>query len=432
MKILLIMYYVVLLVLTVYQDFTLATHFGEIFRTPIILLLPLFLFCEILILSKMKMFTITKLQLYLLVYICCLTVISTIYVLWQYFNGMYGFLNEDFFAKSLKGIVYFLLILLYMRHLYFITIKLNLKNILLSFITVITILNVILIVELLTIPNALTNFHAIKIEYYRIRLLTAESSWAGTIYVIFCSIALYLVLNSTQLKFNKLLTFYIIFSFIFFSIVNSSKGFIVVILLSLVLLFINIKKLKKKTFVILISTVCLGSVIWYFYFYDFFIESVLIDIENYTSLSTRIGLIVSSIKILLMHPFGVGTGTYIYYLSKSIPETYQWIEFLFRFLFSSSPNLEELNSLTSKLEGLSIKSGFFQWLLIGGIFSIIYFYKTFKYIKSHLNNIILIYCFYFIIFSTFLYINLEIKYEVWLFLVIVESLIHKDKGELVK
>jgi hypothetical protein len=86
------LYLCILLVLTVYQDFPLVNRIGEIGRSPIIVLFPLFIFCEIAMLAKYKKLMLaSKLQKYLLAFILYLSFVSIVYVLVQFMQGSYSF-----------------------------------------------------------------------------------------------------------------------------------------------------------------------------------------------------------------------------------------------------------------------------------------------------------------------------------------------------
>ncbi|MCL6458418.1 MAG: hypothetical protein K6T85_10475, partial [Gorillibacterium sp.] len=117
-QVFLALYLSILLVLTFYQDFPLVNRIGEIGRSPIILLFPLFIFCEIAMLSKYKQVMYgSKLQKYLSAFIVYLSLISLVYLLIQFMQGTYNLGSENLLVKSVKVMIYFILILLYTRHM---------------------------------------------------------------------------------------------------------------------------------------------------------------------------------------------------------------------------------------------------------------------------------------------------------------------------
>lgn len=425
-RILLTIYLCILLILTTYQDFTLVNSYGEVFRTPIPLLVPIFLIVEFIIIIKKRSIICTQIQKYFAVLVSWIILVSLVLVCYFYIIGMYNYLDENLFNKAFKGFTYFILILLYMRHLYFIFSKLNNRFIGFSFILVITLLNIILIVEYFTMPNALLFLHSNPSEYNRIRLLTAESSWTGTIYVIYCSISLYL----SKLSNKKFHSIYIILSFISFSLISESKGFLVVAIISIIPFFF--KRMNVKHYLYIIVALIFVGTAWNLYFSEVFKVHFMSDIQNYTSISTRMGLVFSAINIFFFHPFGVGTGAYIYYLANKIPDIFPWLDYVFNMLFSWTPNKSELVSLSQETAGLSVKSGMFQWILIGGIFSIIFFWRLYRYFKENINDFVLTYSLYFIALSTFFYVSFDIKYEIWLYFSFIDSIVINQKYKDIK
>ncbi len=117
-QVFLAIYLIILLVLTVYQDFPLVNIIGEIGRSPIILLFPLFVFCEIGLLAKHKrVMHGSTLQKHIFGFILYLSLITIVYLLVQFLQGSYSFGSEGLLGKGIKVLVYFVLILLYIRHM---------------------------------------------------------------------------------------------------------------------------------------------------------------------------------------------------------------------------------------------------------------------------------------------------------------------------
>lgn len=416
------MYITILLFLATYQDFFLVNIVGEIGRSPIFLLLPFFIIGEILNIKYRKI-KWTKLQKYLCLYIIYTFVIGTIYVLIYFLKGVYVYLNEDILFKFMKGQVYLIIIFLFYRHCYLLFSITKLRNIFRAFFINLVILNIIMFMEYFSMPNAWSWLHSSNEPYYRIRLLTVESSWTGTIYLIYSAIALYLsniLFKGFRVKTYMLI---IIISLLTYVTLTGSKGFFIVFVLSLLFFagkFINIFKISMKN--IVFSSFLLGcTLVLFMLMKDEFYISFMSDIEKYTSVSTRLGLFIAAIKVFLTNPFGVGTGVYIVLLSENIQDIIGVLGEVFLTLFNVLPNLDELQRLTSTTKGLAIKSSFFNWLVQGGIGALLYFFYTSKVTNQVTkNNKILRFCLIFVIISVFSFVNLEIKYEIWVFIAFID------------
>ncbi|AJY75710.1 hypothetical protein [Paenibacillus beijingensis] len=410
------MYLCILLLLTVYQDFPLANMIGEIGRSPIILFMPLFVLCEVVQLSKHKKFIVaTKLQKYLLVFILYLSFISVLYVFFKFIGGSYQFGSENILVKSFKVLIYFILIFLYIRHLHLVFSKINSYKVLYGcFFAIVTLLLSIMIIELISIPNALPFMHAGSNPYWRVRLLTSESSTAGSIVVVYAAILAYL----TQYlgKFAKTASFiYIIGFFIYYLVVTSSKGFLIVCMLTLLFTLIKFMDFRKKRNFFLLILMAALMYLFVSHFSQGVVNSFQNDMANYSSSYTRFGTILIAFITVFHHPLGVGTGAYLFYFQEYIHSAINGLSNFYYNMFGISQiNTGELLQYVSSDKNLGVKSGLFQWMMFGGIFALVFFYYVAKnMVKTTKSNAILSLAVIFILLSL-LFIALEIKYEVWL------------------
>ncbi|RKP53842.1 hypothetical protein D7Z26_10610 [Cohnella endophytica] len=409
-------YLVALLVLTVYQDFPLVNVIGEIGRSPVILLFPLFIFCEIAMLAKYKRVMLgTKLQKYMLAIIIYLSFVSIAYVLYEFLQGSYALGTENLLGKAIKVLVYFVLILFYIRHMQLVFSKIgSYKTLYGCFFAVVTLLAVIMIMELMSIPHAFASLHAGNNPYWRVRLLTSESSTTGSIVVVYAAILVYLsrYLNG----FAKTMSFaYAASFFLFYLFVTGSKGFLIVMLLTLLVTMVKFLDFRKKRNFVLVVGVVAAMYLFIVYFSGGLISSFTNDIENYTSSYTRMGTILIALTTVLHNPLGVGTGAYLLYFDKYVNDA---IEVMSRFYYNlfgiSQINAGELLQYSNSDRNLGVKSGFFQWVMFGGIFSLGFFYVMARNLIAKVkSSSILFLALVFILFSL-LFVALEIKYEIWL------------------
>lgn len=416
------LYLTILLVLTVYQDFPLVNRIGEIGRSPIILLLPLFVFCEIAMLSKYKRFmAVSKLQKYVFAFIVYLAFVTLGYILVQFLQGSYSFWSEGLLGKGIKVLTYFVLILLYIRHMQLVFSKMSFKLLYASFLVVVSLLFVIMMVELATMPSAFTFLHSGSQLYWRVRLLTSESSTTGAIVVAYSSILVYL--SRYVNRFARILSnIYVAVFFLFYISVTGSKGFFIVCLLTLVVTMLKFMDFRRKrNFIVLIGMVIV-MYLFIAYFSAGLISSFQNDIENYTSSYTRMGTILISIITVFHHPFGVGTGAYLMYFDDYMNDAISFMSHFYYNIFGISQiNAGELLQYAGSDKNLGVKSGFFQWFMFGGIFSLVFFYLLAKNLISKAkSSMILFMALIFMLFS-FLVVTLEIKYEIWMLFAFISS-----------
>ncbi|WP_373230144.1 hypothetical protein [Cohnella sp.] len=423
------LYLCILLVLTVYQDFPLVNMIGEIGRSPIIMLFPLFIFCEIAMLAKYKKVMLaSKLQKYLLVFILYLSFVSIVYVLVQFMQGSYSFGSENLLGKAIKVLIYFVLILFYIRHMQLVFSKIKSYKVLYGcFLAVVTLLIIIMILELMSIPNAFTYLHAGSSPYWRVRLLTSESSTTGSIIVVYASILVYLARYLSGFA-RTMSIVYASGFFLFYLFVTGSKGFLIVSLLTLVVTMIKFLDFRKKKNFILLISVVLAMYLFITYFSAGLVSSFSNDIENYTSSYTRMGTIIISLATVFHHPLGVGTGAYLMYFDKYVNESIKLMSHFYYNTFGISQiNAGELLQYSDSDENLGVKSGFFQWVMFGGIFSVLFFYLLAKNLIIKVKSSSILFLALIFILLSLLFVALEIKYEVWLLFAFISFFMGKNE-----
>ncbi len=431
-------YLVFVLLLTIYQDFPLANMIGEIGRTPIVLLFPVFVFCEIALLAKHKKITNgSKLQSYIFFFILYLSFVSLLYIFIQYMHGVYGFGSEGLLGKAVKVIIYFVLILLYIRHMQLIFTKISsYRAICACFIAIVSVLMGIMIIEMMSMPHALPFLHSGDDPYWRVRLLTSESSTTGSIVVVYTAIMIYLTRYLGSFA-RKLVVLYGAGFFIFYLLETGSKGFMVVILLTLVVTMFKFLDFRKKRNFFLLLGMLLLLYLFIANFSAVVLGSFNNDIENYTSSYTRMGTILIAVFTVLHHPLGVGTGAYLVYFNTYMADSVSFMSNFYYKLFGVSQiNVSELMKYSDSTKNLGVKSGFFQWVMFGGLFSLLFFFLIAKnlIIKARVS-LILFLALVFILFSLLL-VSLEIKYEIWLLFAFISLFLGKkeigpiQKGEV--
>ncbi|WKB35521.1 hypothetical protein QS257_18725 [Terrilactibacillus sp. S3-3] len=113
-------------------------------------------------------------------------------------------------------------------------------------------------------------------------------------------------------------------------------------------------------------------------------NSLVEDVNEYTSVSTRVTTFLITIITFFHHPLGIGFSVYPYYFEKYSEIAMNGAKVIIGHFFGvSSLNFSEIFSYNFTDKNMGAKSGFMQWLLYGGIGALIYFYKSATYIKKN-------------------------------------------------
>ncbi|MBD2848587.1 hypothetical protein IDH44_25695 [Paenibacillus sp. IB182496] len=413
------LYLAVLLVLTVYQDFPLVNRIGEIGRTPIILLAPVFVFCELALLARHKRIAdLTRLQRQLLGFLAYLAVISCLYVFGQFLQGTYAYGSENILVKAVKVGIYLVLILLYVRHVTLLLRRLtDPRWLFLSFFAVLSLLFAVMLVELASMPYALPGLHSGSGPYYRVRMLTSESSTTGSIVVVLGAIYLVLARRLAGQSARMFAYLYLGVFAAYYVLTTSSKGFLVIALATMLVTMLQFMNFKRKKNMLLLLVTLLGAGLFVFYFSGSVLSSFANDMENYTSSYTRLGTVLIALLTVLHHPLGVGTGAYLVYFEAYINQVIGLLsEFYYNVFGMSQINAGELLNYVSSDKNLGVKSGFFQWLMFGGIGTVVFFFVLIRGMLARARGSLVLYVGLVFTLLSLLYVTLEIKYEVWLLL----------------
>lgn len=420
----------VILLISVYQDFPLVNVFGEIARSPMVFLTPLLLL-YLLKNSKIQISVYTK---YLIFYILYLITITTIYLLWVLITKQQlSFLGENIIIKSVKMAIYPLTILIYYQFIYTFLSKDDTRFE--SLFKAMLALEFFLIIYLLfethyskTLEIFMPYLHSNEDKYWRIRLLTLEESWVGSILTIVTFTTIYLSIYLNKNKRTKVLVLtFSIFFILYYTIRSESKGYMLIFLLSTLPLvikyFYNNKKIRKFLF--------LGSsvlVIFGFYISLTLYNTILSQLYSSITFGTRFSSYLACLNNFVFNPFGVGWGPYLNYYLESLTSVVESSTM-------SSFELREVKGYLTTTKNLSSKTYFFDNLIFGGVFFLLFFYlffvkRYFIFSRMKLSSLAFIKIpLIYIILSGMVYVTFSIKYEIWFFLAFIDVLVTKLKSE---
>ncbi len=421
MKLKVVIIFIVLLA-SIYQDFPLVNVFGELARTPIVFLsIPMgiyLLFCGKIYISRYNS--------YLIMYLAYLVLISFFYISYVIIHtDEVTFLGENLIVKAIKMAVYPLVIIVYYQFIYTWLSKGEdtFTALLYAMIGLEFFIAVFLVIESLYNGSGyfLMAIHASKDSYWRLRLLTYEESWIGSIITILIFVPLFLVNYLNQPKKLKVFVYCLSsFILIYYTYKSESKGYLLLILISvlpLVLkkLYDNKETRKLLYFAVPVFLIAGGAV------YISLAEIVAKHWHTSGTFGTRFGSYMASFNIFMYNPLGVGLGSFIYYFANAITD-------ILRSEMFSGLVLAEIMGYRSTTTALSTKTYFFDHLIMGGIGFLFFFYHFFikRYLffaRSKRQDILFIIIpLVFVIMGGVVYFTYDIKYEVWFLLAFADVL----------
>ena len=234
---------------------------------------------------------------------------------------------------------------------------------------------------------------------HRMRGFTLEASTFGFQFVLAC--LMYLVI----VKKNALIFVPLI---LLACLTITSKGAVMMLIISvgLTAIIFNGRNIVFKTLT-LIASLCFITILLSFTVLD----ALMSDIENYTSVSTRTTVILTSFVSLVNAPLGHG---YFGFL-PAIYENGAIAMKLMDSWFPNSLNFMEFHKylVVGNVEGVSTKSFFFDWVIFGG-FIFIYFYFKFVFScmsickKNQDQNLCQL--LFFLMLSTMFFMSIEARY----------------------
>ena len=301
--------YSLLIFLTLYTDSPLSTYLGAFGES----MLPSISLCLYILFALTNRINRTDSFVRRFSFLIKVTTLLSLIAFFIYplFNISYTQLGESLFVKLVKlwltfqAYICYLLLLINIAGDY--TIERILKPFFLGFVG----LTIILLIEFYQSPFAFMYLHTSTSDvYYRIRLLTPESSATALMLEVFFVLSVFYTYYVRQSKF--LLGVVLICAGLHIAL-SGSKTLLTIICVSGILLFFQRTKYIFSFKGLLVMT---GLVIGGGYIASFIlpklIESFMNDLENYTSVVTRFYSIFIGYSIGICFPLGTGFQTYMY------------------------------------------------------------------------------------------------------------------------
>lgn len=201
-----------MIICPIFQNFFLAKIVGKLGESPIpIILIFSTLFIYIYKINK-KFYKENKVLIKLLIYMICVNIVS-LFIFIIILNGDSIILGENVLSKSIKGMMYFFLICIYIFNINTFIEKLTEKRIFKPFILATNVLLIAHIFELIQ-PNLFNQLFHNGTEYNRIRLFTTESSFTAIMIFIYPIISIYYYLFKEKAKYKGIIYILIMIFFI--------------------------------------------------------------------------------------------------------------------------------------------------------------------------------------------------------------------------
>ena len=301
--------YSLLIFLTLYIDSPLSTYLGAFGES----MLPSISLCLYILFALTNRINRTDSFVRRFSFLIKVTTLLSLIAFFIYplFNISYTQLGESLFVKLVKLWLTFQAYICYLLLLINIAGDYTIERILKPFFWGFVGLTIILLIEFYQSPFAFMYLHTSTSDvYYRIRLLTPESSATALMLEVFFVLSVFYTYYVRQSKF--LLGVVLICAGLHIAL-SGSKTLLTIICVSGILLFFQRTKYIFSFKGLLVMT---GLVIGGGYIASFIlpklIESFMNDLENYTSVVTRFYSIFIGYSIGICFPLGTGFQTYMY------------------------------------------------------------------------------------------------------------------------
>lgn len=404
-------------------DLPMKAYYGTLFSSPMIIVSS-FSFLAIIFLCKGKIYLNEISKLYL-IYFLMTFLSSLIILLWSIIppGGAYTPYEELKIIKLLKSssynFVYFMLVL---------SLSFCVERISLSFMgflikSMFFSLIIIGFAEFFKFSD-FSYFHNNNIVG-RVRLLTSEPSIAAFLLNVLGMLSLIFSRSS----FQKIM---IIISMLIMNVMISSKASLLILFIAFCYaVFIKVEDKNIKNRLILLLMIISPFILWFIYF--IIIPSMIVDIAQFTSVSTRLVTSLWAVISLFYYPFGEGYGTYLNYFSDQLLLANELIN---NFL-PINVNFSELKDMIDTGLNVSAKSGILSQVIYNGFFAVFFYVLLYKKTiilieKIENQDIKFCYCIIinFIFLSMLFVVNTELTYIYVFPIVICYRFVHLKKDDL--
>lgn len=335
-------------------------------------------------------------------------------------GGWYVY-NEFFPVKLVKAASYNLLNAFTIYNLYVLSRHVTVKQLYKVVSVCLIILTVYGFVEI-AIPYPIPGIHGTIVfaDDKRLQLTTAEPVTATILYATFLSVVLYL---RTYLKKASKITFLYVLAGLSLLLLIGSKGGVIFLVIAIVLSLRN-----RINFKIIIGAVLLIIPIIYVII-NTIVPMLVVDIEEFTSFSTRATTWLAAIGGLIKYPLGEGYGTYLTYFPPLLIPTCNWLSGV----IGISLNTSEMDYYIQVGKYMGAKSGIPNEIMFNGVTTLIYLYIIcryyvirFKQLPINSANIFFSFLYYFLFLEFLFVVTFETTYYIFIPIVVIDRVLEEN------
>lgn len=308
--------------------------------------------------------------------------------IWLLTGGELIIRGENVCIKSAKGVLTFSAIIFYLLIVSNLSEGISEEQAFRPFAIALVILALIAFIELFTMPNALPWAHeAGGFPYWRVRLLTIESSTTAPQIIIYGGLSLY---YAWEILKNRKLTVACVLLLGFLTFSSSSKTLMVCILIIPAIVFVHYI-LHNKSRIKLLAEIAVALIPIAYVLVDRLSEAMQMDLARYTSITTRVYMGLIGIRYAAMYPFGTGSALYLKLYPDMLIERLGLIKSL---RLGNASEIMRLAKDSASDYGLSTKSGITQyglyWGLVGSCVFLTGMIKTYNEAYKKTGSVILL------------------------------------------
>jgi hypothetical protein len=348
------------------QDLPTGNSLGTIARCPVFFAAPIFFLLLIVKHRSFKLHIVSKYFLYYIVITILTSLLMLIITTIFFSDGNMNQYGEFFPIKLVKAAQYNFLFFLFTYVIYNLVDELDLEFILKIFQSIFIFMVVYGCVETV-IDYPLAFLHGNLIEEWKTRLYLTGPEPSTTMLIFSCIVFSTLIIRIYLRKKTAFTIIFALVSLVMLLGIGSKSG---LAFLVISLLWVLRKNFSFK-FLILAVFISIPIVV---FIVNFVIPSLIIDVEEFASLSTRSTTMCVAIQSLFVFPLGQGYGTYIIHFPKMLLPMHKIIVDV-----TGLPLLDfEMRDMIITGRFLGVKSGILQEVLYNGIIAIVFFYFLFK------------------------------------------------------
>lgn len=411
------LYVYVLFLLLCYNDFITGAIFGAIALSPILIFTPIYAAFDVFCFFKYRKLEYSKVDIIIFSFIVYSVFISLFYITaFMTMNGTDSFQDVSYLFRFTSYLITSSALFITYRHAKYIFINFKKNNIYYGVFFALVTQLFILIVELLTMPNAFSWLHFVyTTPYYGVRLLAYETSVSGFNVPIIFAIAFY---YSNNIYKSRISTYICLIFFVLYAIFSTSKGFVFSNLLSvglfLIVLFFLYKNLNRNMVILFLFALILP--VFFIFIYPMFAEKLSSQNQAVT-FSTRFLDSISGIYGLFDYPFGHGFGIH----QEALLETMTKNSNKLSFLLGSNVDTSDLSRFSYDSRGLDNKSLFSFALNIAGLFGIYLLFQILKFFLSKkFVSYLQLYIFMYVVLSLTFFISFSANYILPVYIAFLE------------